>query len=282
MLISEFAKSQKLDFSNKDEIKAFNQIFSNILGFEFKDLITKWDYELSKKQMKLFSKKWKVFKNGKPLAYITKSSYFYNTEISVNKNVLIPRLETEYLVSQSLEFAQKNFLDSELILADICTGSGAIGVSFLSDWEKVLVFSSDISQKAIKVARKNFSRFDKDNFIIERGNFLNPLIKSGLKANILTINPPYIDQEDQNVDPKTFKNEPHLALFAKNKGMHFYEEFFKYWEQVINFEKPFFVIMEFGFDQKEKIESLAKENLGNYNWKIQADYFNNWRYLIIS
>ncbi|AXK50917.1 peptide chain release factor N(5)-glutamine methyltransferase [Spiroplasma alleghenense] len=282
MLISEFAKNKDIDFKNKDEIKAFNQIASRILNFQAKDLITKWDYELSKKEVTNFSKYWHRFLQGMPLAYITNTSYFYNSDIYVDKRVLIPRLETELLVEEAINFSKIHFSKEIPILADICSGSGAIGVSFLTEIENAFVFASDISKKALKVAKKNYERFDKESYSINHGDFLKPLIKSQIKANIIIINPPYISRNDVNISESTIKFEPHLALFCEDEGMFFYNQFFKLWKQVVNLEKPFMIALEFGFNQKEKIETLAKKHLKDFKWEIKKDYFKNWRYLIIS
>ncbi|AHI54214.1 N5-glutamine S-adenosyl-L-methionine-dependent methyltransferase [Spiroplasma sabaudiense Ar-1343] len=281
MTINNLAKKLKINFNDQITCKDFNAIASYCLKKTEKQLKSNWDYNLTRREVKKINKFWKQYLLNKPLAYIRGSTFFNNCEIKVNKNVLIPRNETELMVQRAIGFAKSQDLKKTLKFGDICSGSGAVGVSFLTEVDNCEVFATDICRKALKVAKINYNKFPKTSYQILGGNFLQPLINRDLKLNILAINPPYIKFGDKNIGESTYQFEPHKALFAKSNGLYFYYEFFENWEKVIDLENDFFVILEFGFDQKNAIEKLAMLHLRNYKFSFEKDYSDNWRFLVI-
>ena len=116
--------------------------------------INNLDKEELIKLNKFTKKNIKKIENDYPVQYIIGYVNFYGLKINVNKNVLIPRYETEYLVEKTLKYIAKlNFTNPKIL--DLCTGSGAIGLTLKKELPESTITMSDISSKALKVARKN-------------------------------------------------------------------------------------------------------------------------------
>ena len=192
-------------------------------------------------------------KKGLPIQYITKKQNFMGLEIYVDENVLIPQPDTETLVEEAIKIIKKEKFKEVL---DLCTGSGAIGVSIAKYINDINVTMTDISNDAILIAKKN----SKDNFVLNRCKF----IKSDLFENIneqydiIVSNPPYIETETIKTLSKEVQNEPILALDGGLDGLDFYRKI------ILNVDKYLknngYLILEIGYNQKEKIEEIVKES----------------------
>ena len=159
-------------------------------------------------------------KKGEPVQYIVGNVNFYGYELMVNKDVLIPRRETEELTE---EVIRRMKVFSNPVIADVATGSGAIAIT-LSKELNVSLYASDISEKALLVAEKN--AFDNQASVtFFQGDMLKPFIDNNVKLDVIVSNPPYI-KENEEIEPVVFNNEPHLALFAKDGGLEFYQKIF--------------------------------------------------------
>ena len=156
----------------------------------------------------------KELKEGRPVQYIIGNVDFYNINLLVNENVLIPRFETEYLVEKTINYAKN--LKEPLDILDIGTGTGAIAISLVKNLS-CNVLATDISKKALEIANENAKR---NNVKI---NFKQSDILENVKGkfDIIISNPPYISK-DEIIDPLVKNNEPHIALYADNNGLYFY------------------------------------------------------------
>ena len=163
----------------------------------------------------------KRLNNGEPVQYIVGNVDFYGYKINVNKNVLIPRFETEELVFKTINLIKK-FFNENIKILDIGTGSGCISIALKKEIPGLDITAVDISEDALVVAKNN---------ALENNCEIN-FIKSDLfnniddKYDLIISNPPYISYDEQIMDIVK-KNEPHLALYAKNNGLYFYEEIIK-------------------------------------------------------
>ncbi len=154
--------------------------------------------------------------SGEPLDYILGFSEFQGCRIEVSRDVLIPRPETEELVS----LVQKNLGKEEGVLWDVCTGSGCIAIALKKKFFNLKVFASDISLPALEIAKKNAF---KNDVCIEflNGDLLEPF--SG-KADFIVCNPPYVSEEEfEGISFEVRGFEPKIALVAKEKGVEFYQ-----------------------------------------------------------
>ena len=180
--------------------------------------------ELDKKEL-IKLNKWNkltmsLLEKDYPVQYIIGYVDFYGLKINVNEFTLIPRYETEYLIELTLKEIKKMNLDNPKIL-DLCTGSGAIGLTLKSLLPSSEVTLSDISKDALMVANKNKNELNLDVNIIESDLFKN--IPG--KFDVIISNPPYVMTNEPL--PKDVLYEPHLALYSGPKGIDHIEEIFK-------------------------------------------------------
>lgn len=205
----------------------------------------------------------KRLEKGEPVQYIVGNVNFYGYELDVNKNVLIPRRETEELVEEVIKRSQEFYCPT---IIDVGTGSGAIAIS-LSKELNTHVYASDISSVALDVAKKNAVKNDANITFLE-GDMLKPFAEKNIKVDIIVSNPPYI-KEDEEIEDIVKNNEPHLALYAKNDGLEFYESILKNAKKVL--KDKFLIAFEIGYTQAETIKELAIKYLGNVKVEIKKD-----------
>ena len=210
---------------------------------------------------------------GEPVQYIVGDVDFYGNIIKVNKNVLIPRRETEELVEKILKRIQ--VFDNPVIV-DIGTGSGAIAIT-LAKKLNTLVYASDISLKVLEVAKENVATNKVDVTFFE-GDMLKPYIKNNIKLDVIVSNPPYI-KKDEKIEDIVKNNEPHLALYAKNNGLEFYDSILKNASYVL--KDKYLIAFEIGMDQGKNIEALAKKYLSNSIVEIEKDLSGKDRFIFV-
>ena len=212
-------------------------------------------------------------RTGNPVQYIIGFADFMGEKFIVNKNVLIPRDETEILVTKAIEIALKT--NSKKIL-DIGTGSGCIACSIAKAIDG-LILGIDISKEALDVANKNAERL----ILNKRVSFKESDLFSNLedeKFDIIVSNPPYIPpQEKANIQKEVLK-EPDLALYTKdNKGLEFYEKITQNAPKYLN--KNGYILFEIGINQSEDVKNLLLKN-GFKNIQIEKDLANIDRVVI--
>lgn len=210
---------------------------------------------------------------GEPVQYIVGDVDFYGNIIKVNKNVLIPRRETEELAEKVLKRIQ---VFDKPVTADIGTGSGAIAIT-LAKKLNTLVYASDISLKALEVAKENVA-INKANVTFFEGDMLKPYIENNIKLDVIVSNPPYI-KEDEKIEDIVKNNEPHLALYAKNNGLEFYDSILKNASYVL--KDKYLIAFEIGMDQGRNIEALAKKYLSNSIVEIEKDLSGKDRFIFV-
>ena len=198
----------------------------------------------------------KHIKDDTPLSHLVGFEYFYDRKFKVTSDVLSPRMETEELVYKVIDYIRKNNLTNIKIL-DLCTGSGIIGITLKKELEEfdVKILASDISSRALTVAKENASSLEADISFVESDLFSN--IQD--KFDIIVSNPPYIANDDKKTIKENVLNyDPHLALFADEEGMYFYRNIIEKSRPYLN-EKGI-MFFEIGYDQKEKIITLGENN----------------------
>ena len=212
----------------------------------------------------------KRLKNGEPVQYIVGNVNFYGNVINVNKNVLIPRFETEELVSRTIKLIKKH-LNNNLDIVDLGTGSGCIAITLKKELD-CNVDAVDISIKALEVAKENAKLNNVDINFIE-GDMLKPLNK---KYDVIISNPPYIAYNEE-IEDIVKNNEPHTALYAEDEGLYFYKEIIK---NANNYLKDKAIIaFEIGYLQGNKLKEFASNYFSNIT--IEQDLSGKDRYLFI-
>ena len=204
-------------------------------------------------------------KTGEPISYIVKSKYFWNNCFYVNKDVLIPRPDTEHIVEEVLKLVRINSRKSVL---DIGTGSGCILLSILKERKLLTGYGIDISKKSINVCKINAKRLEIKN----RAKFyVSDIDKFFLgKYDIVVSNPPYIDTSKiKYLEKDVSKFEPRLAL---DGGVDGFSEITKVVGRTKDLiKKNGIFILEIGFKQKEKVIEILNKK-GFYIKKVIKDY----------
>ena len=215
-----------------------------------------------------------LLKSGIPPQYIVGNVNFYGNTINVDKRVLIPRFETELLVEKTINYIKKKYPNpSNLNILDIGTGSGCIAITIKKELNANIT-AVDISNDALSVAKENAKN---NNIDI---NFYQSDIFSNVndKFNCIISNPPYI-KEDEEIMDIVKNNEPHLALYANNSGLYFYDEILKNCSNYLT--NDFIICFEIGYLQGESIKDLANKYLTNIEVKIEKDYSDKDRFVFI-
>ena len=212
-------------------------------------------------------------KNGVPYQYVLGYSFFLGHKIIVDKNVLIPRQETEQLTVDLIVFLKRFFKDdNSLVIADVCTGSGAIAVALENEIKNAKIYASDISTEALGVARQNVQKTE-----LLQGNMLDPFIEKSIKLDVLVCNPPYIENKNR-IDEQVWKYEPHLALLA-DPGTKYYEEIFKNADKVLN--EHYLMAFEIEDDMEKPLIQLMNKYLDGVTYRFHKDLYNKTRFLYI-
>ena len=197
-----------------------------------------------------------------PVAYILNKCSFLGNNFYVDKNVLIPRNETEELVLLVKEYILNNKLESSK-LCDIGTGSGCIAISLKKMFNSLNITAIDISRDALNVAIKNAKSLDVNiNFSLS-----NCLDDVNNDFDIIVSNPPYIDR-DTFVHHRVLNNEPHIALFADNKGLSICEKILKSASLNKNLKAIFFEISP---EQISSLKELGEKYLSEFTFNIYKD-----------
>lgn len=239
---------------NENEIEDSN-IIANVLAQKMfkidKIQIVINDKEIEESEIIEYNKNIEKIIEGTPLQYITNYQEFMGYEFYVDENVLIPQPDTEILVEEVIEISKKK---ESIKILDICTGSGCIGISLAKKIENAQVTLSDISIKALEVAKKNTNI----NNISNRINFIQSDMFENIteKYDIIVSNPPYIETGVIKTLDKTVQNEPHLALDGGEDGLKFYRILIQEGMKYLNDNG--YLCLEIGYDQKEKVMELAK------------------------
>ena len=224
------------------------------------------------------SKNWIEFiQNKKPIQYLSSSCYWRDLNLEVNKNVLIPRVETEQIpdiVSNLTNNATK-----ELLITDLGTGSGAIAISLALKSSLWTVLATDIEQNAINLAGKNFKKYSNTNNLkLFCGTWWQPLKKYAGKIDIAISNPPYIPLKVYKKLPISVKNyEPQIALNGGDDGLLHIREIIKDAPKYL--KKDGWLLLENHFDQAQKVKTLML-HYGFESIEIIKDLYGIGRFTI--
>lgn len=185
-------------------------------------------------------------KNGEPLQYITGLQPFWDFDLIVSPAVLIPRWDSESVVEQAIGLLSKN---QPSLVADVCTGSGALAMVIKQERPQATVYACDISSAALAIARQNSEKYHLDiNFC--QGDLLKALPQ--VQFDLIISNPPYICT-DANL-PQDVLQEPHLALFGGADGLDFYRRLAD--ETPTYLKHGGHLLLEIGSEQANAVERI--------------------------
>ena len=252
-------KDNNLEVSDIKNIFKYCFLFDyNTIGINGKDVIDE----------KLFNLILNKIKKGYPIPYITSNVDIRGIHLFINKNVLIPRSET---VDFIYNYIVNNFNLNNSTILDLCTGSGLISLLVKKEFPYSIVEGSDISLKALSVAKEN-ARINNLDIKFTYSNYFKRIKR---KYDYIISNPPYVPLSSLT---KELKYEPKLALFAKNNGLSEYQKIFKEIDLYLNKSGHLFIELE--ENNYKEIENLFLKYNPKYKVDIYFDLKKKPRYLI--
>ena len=259
MLSTELIKSGSEILKNngiKEAVKKAEIILSEITKKKIPDLYLD-EEEISLRTIKKYIEYLKKIIKGIPLQYIIKKSDFYKYQFYVDKGVFIPRPETEILIEKTIEIYKNFFFPSFVNILDIGTGSGNIAITLGKEIKNSSLIATDISEKSIKIAKKNAARYKVENKIKFIKTDLFP--KKNIKFDIIVSNPPYIpEREIENLE-NDVKKEPYIALNGGKSGMKYIKKILKNSGKYLS--NNGFLILEIGYNQSKFLKNKKFNDL---------------------
>lgn len=269
--------TKKLRDNNKEERAGF-ELLRDLLNLESYEMYNQINEEVTDDIKEQFEKKLALYINNVPLQHILGYETFLGRNFRVSQDVLIPRYETEELVANILYRIDQLFENYDNIeVADVGTGSGAIAVSLDLEEPKTKVYATDISSKALRVAKSNNDEYCAD-VTFYKGDLLEPLIKESIKVDLLISNPPYL-KDSEILESSVIDHEPQVALFGGSDGLDFYRRLFSKAQQVIKDQA--LLAFEIGYDQKETLSKEVQKYFAGDEFEIIKDINGKDRMLFI-
>lgn len=246
----------------------------HVLNLNKFDLVINHTQEVTDEQFENFKLGLEKIKNNYPIQYIINNQEFMKLNFYVDENVLIPQPDTEILVEEVINYCTQNYANSHVKILDLCTGSGAIAISLAKYIDNCEIVATDISTKAIQVAKLNAEKINVHSKIsfIESDMFKNIDINN---FDIIVSNPPYIEKDViQTLSPEVQK-EPIIALDGGIDGLNFYKIIINNSYNYLNNNGKLF--LEIGYNQKESLFKLIENNGYYTNWSCIKDLAGNDR-----
>ena len=245
-----------------------------VLNKKREQLIIYDSEEITPKQERAYMLNLEKLVKGTPLQHITNSQEFMKMNFFVDNNVLIPRPDTETLVEEVIKIAKEY---ANPVILDLCTGSGAIAVSLAKYIPNSKVYASDISKKALEVAKINTKNNEVENNIEFIESNLFEKIKN-IKFDIIVSNPPYIRTEVINNLDIEVQQEPIIALDGGEDGLNFYKEIV---EQAYSYLKlGSYLCFEIGYDQKIDVIEIIENSKKYEKTYCKKDLYGNDRVIV--
>ncbi len=247
-------------------------ILSKALGLNRSGLYLHFDKRLGKGQVEYFLDMVEKRMKGEPLAYILGEQPFRQINLEVNRDVLIPRAETELVVERALRIA-KSLKSKPVKAMDLGTGSGAIALSLAKELTDVEVWATDISPIALELAKKNGRKNGTNGKVsfIESNLFASFGPEHFATFDLIISNPPYIRRSELNTLPLEVKDfEPLVALDGGEDGLDFYRRIIP---RSANFLKGGgHLLLEIGYTQAKEVSTIVMET-DDFDWiDVSKDY----------
>lgn len=230
--------------------------------------------QITQEQERAYIKNLEKLIKGIPLQHITNTQEFMKMNFYVNSDVLIPRPDTEVLVEEVIKIAKEC---TNPVILDLCTGSGAIAVSLAKYIPNVQVYASDISKKALEVAKTNAKNNEVDRKIEFIESNLFEKIKN-IKFDIIVSNPPYIRTEEINNLDVEVKQEPITALDGGKDGLDFYRKIVE--EAYPYLKLGSYLCFEIGYDQKIDVIEIIENSKKYEKTYCKKDLYGNDRVIV--
>jgi release factor glutamine methyltransferase len=256
-------------------------LIASALGWERMKLYLNYEYPMTESELGACRDLVRRRASGEPSAYILGRKGFYNHTFKVNPAVLIPRPETEMLVEQASEWAKRESPAARVV--DLGTGSGCIGLSVLAEVSGGRLCAVDISEAAISVARENAEALglsSRATFICADADTLSEDViveVLGGRADLVVANPPYIAEDDPEVQEDVRKFEPKQALFAPDRGLG---RIVAWAKTAATVARPgAFVMFEIGHEQGSQAQDIFSSTQMFRDVEIVRDHADRERFI---
>lgn len=241
-------------------------LLEHITKIDSFDLVMKKEQELTAEQEQQYVEGLARIQAGEPLAYVTGSQPFWTLDLTVTKDTLVPRPDTEVLVETVLHLDVP--VDARIV--DLGTGTGAIALSLASERPEWSVTATDIYEPTLEVALSNAKKHDLNHVKFYLGNWFEALNRQYF--DVIVSNPPYIDVKD--VHMRDLASEPERALVAANQGLADIELIIKQGKNWLTHQG--WIALEHGYDQAEAVQGIFQK-YGFKEIRTVKDYGGNDR-----
>ena len=248
--------SEKINLTLREAELEAQFIMQHVLKESSSNLIIKKNEIVLKKDMANIENIIRQRLDYSPLAYILKEWDFYGHSFQVSKDTLIPRQDSELLIDIIL---RKYDLNSPLKILDLGTGSGIIGITLAKKFKKSTVLLTDISIKAIKIAKKNIEANCLQNIHYVHSNWFKNIDNSIF--DIIVSNPPYISKDDLHLKQPELTKEPQVALVSDDEGLQDIRTIVANASEYLG--KLGILLIEHGYNQANKVKQIFTDNKFN-------------------
>ncbi|MGN6725510.1 MAG: peptide chain release factor N(5)-glutamine methyltransferase [Tepidisphaeraceae bacterium] len=257
-------------------------LMAHVLELPRIKLYTNYQQVLSDAQLTQLRELVKRAGEEEPIAYLTGRAHFFNLEFDVNRDVLIPRPDTETLVEHVMQLSRNVLGFESPRVLDLCTGSGCVAVAIAFHLKTAHVVASDISERALVVASQNVQKHGVgDRVTLVQGDLYDGVagMVDPTPFDVIVANPPYIATNQMASLPRNVKDyEPHLALDGGADGLDPHRRILQGTDRWLRDGGR--VMMEIAFDQKEAALEMASQFPKLSDVKVIHDYSGNPRILL--
>lgn len=241
-----------------------------VLKMRKEEIVVYGTKELTKKEEEEYQNSIQKLEEGYPLQYITHHQEFMKLDFYVDEKVLIPRADTEITVEEVIWYSKNK--PKNLCILDLCTGSGAIAISLGKYLPNCEIVAVDISEEALKIAKKNAKQNEVNNITFVQSNLFEKIRGT---FDIIVSNPPYIKTRViETLEPQVQK-EPILALDGGGDGLMFYRKILTKGGTYLKQDGAIF--LEIGYDQKEEVVNIIQETKEYVEIQTKKDLSGNNR-----
>ena len=265
------------DFEEKliaqgEEAESLSFVYRSLKKLSFTDFVFALQQEVTEEDKHFVEEIYTKLAAHIPAQYIIGYAEFFGMQLKVDERVLIPRPETEELV----ELILAENPEGNLKVLDIGTGSGAIALSLAKNRPDWSVTAADISQDALDLSLENANAQNLNLSYIKSDCFS----EISAKYDIIVSNPPYISRADEEeVGLNVLHSEPHLALFADEKGLAIYRRIAEESKDYLNDGGK--IYLEIGYKQGQSVPALFKKNFPEKRVRTLKDQFGQDRMVVI-
>jgi len=241
-------------------------LLAHALGVSRTYLHTHPEQPLGEAQRQLYFDLIKRRISGEPVAYLTGHREFWSLDLNVNSHTLIPRPETELVVELAL---QRIPPQGEFHIADLGTGSGAIALAIASERPQCHITATDLSPRALEVARGNAQHLEISNIAFRQGSWFTPF--SDERFDLIVSNPPYVAEHDPHLTEGGLPAEPRQALVAGPTGLEMIGTIIR--EARRHLRTGAWLLIEHGYNQANPVTALFREAAYDrlHTWRDTAD-----------